>query len=301
MPAHPELFFNGVPVSREEHINHLGVYLDNQLNFSKHIRESILKATKGISLLKYLLKYVSRRVLDLSYKLYVRPHLDYGDVIYHNQRDDLMKLIEQVQYKAALIVSGCWQGTICERLYEELGWESLSERRWSRRMTIFYKIINGMAPSYLSDHIPEHPAPQVSLRSSSSRPPFSRTERYDNSFFPYCISNWNLLDSNIKSLSTLREFKDKICKFFRAFYKIRDKHGIKFLTEIRVNFSDLRDHRYNHNFNCQNPSCAFGLEDETTVHYFLCCPRYCQLRTIYLQFIKQSGRFKKLEAFNQAT
>ena len=122
----------------------------------------------------------------------------------------------------------------------------------------------------------------------------------DMSFFPYCISNWNLLDSNIKSLSTLREFKDKVCKFFRAFYKIRDKYGIKFLTEIRVNFSDLRHHRYNHNFNCQNPSCAFGLENETTVHYFLCCPRYCQLRTTYLQFIKQSGRFKKLEAFNQA-
>ena len=105
-PAHPELFFNGVPVSREEHTNHLGVYLDSQLNFSKHIRESILKATKGISLLNYLSKYLSRRVLDLSYKLYVRPHLDYGDVIYHNQRDDLMKLTEQVQYKAALIVSG---------------------------------------------------------------------------------------------------------------------------------------------------------------------------------------------------
>ena len=168
MPAQPELFFNGEPVSREEHTNHLGVYLDSQLNFSKHIRESILKATKGISLLKYLSKYVSRRVLDLSYKLYVRPHLDDGDVICHNQRDDLMKLIEEVQYKAALIVCGCWQGTSRERLYEELGWESLSERRWSRRMTIFYKIINGMAPSYLSDHRPQHPTPHVSLRSSFS-------------------------------------------------------------------------------------------------------------------------------------
>ena len=35
----------------------------------------------------------------------MRPHLDYGDMIYHNQMSDLMKLIEQVQYKAALIVS----------------------------------------------------------------------------------------------------------------------------------------------------------------------------------------------------
>ena len=45
----------------------------------------------------------------------IRPHLDYGDVIYHNQRADLMNLIERVQYKAALIVSGCWLGTSREK------------------------------------------------------------------------------------------------------------------------------------------------------------------------------------------
>ena len=63
------------------------------------------KATKGLSLLKYLSKYVPRKVLDLSYKLYVRPHLDYADVIYHNQREDHMNLVEQVQYKAALVAT----------------------------------------------------------------------------------------------------------------------------------------------------------------------------------------------------
>ena len=83
--------------------------------------------------------------------------------------------------------------------------------------------------------------------------------------------------------------KTKYASFFTQkgilFHKLRDKYGIKLLTKIRVNFSDLRDHRYYHNLNCQNPSCAFGLEDETTVHYFLCCPCYCQLRTIYLSRI----------------
>ena len=81
------------------------------MNLSKHVREAVLKALKGGSILKYISKYVNRNVIDLSYKLYVRPHLDYGDVNYHNQRDDLMKLVEQVQYKVALIVSRCWQGT----------------------------------------------------------------------------------------------------------------------------------------------------------------------------------------------
>ena len=163
------------------------MYLDFKLNFDKHIREAIITAQKGLSLLKFLSKYVSRKVLDQCYKLYVRPHLDYGDVIYHNQREDLMRLIEQVQYKAALIVSGCWKGTSRFKLYDELGWESLADRRWARRLTTFYKIKKGIAPAYLSEHIPVHCVTNLSLRERNARTPISRTERFDNSFFPYCI------------------------------------------------------------------------------------------------------------------
>ena len=254
-----------------------------------------MKATKGVSLLKYLSKYVSRKVLDLSYKLYVRPHLDYGDVIYHNQRADLMNIIEQVQYKAALIVSGCWQGTNRETLYDELGWESLSERRWSRRMTMFYKILNGMAPPYLSDHLPDDSLrSNVYSRRNGIRLPFSRTCRHESSFVPFCIKNWNNLDNTIKSAPTLSIFKTNLIKFVRpkgnTFYSIRDRYGAKLLTKIRVSFSDLRDHRFNHNFNCLDPTCRCGLRDETTVHFFLCCPRYKNLRTTYLSKISDIVR-----------
>ena len=137
---------------------------------------------KGVTLLRFLSKYVDRIELDLSYKMYVQPHLDYGDVIFHNQRDDLMKLIERVQYKAALIISGCWQGTNQEKLYHELGWESLSDRRWIRRLSMFYKISNSLAPSYLSDHIPERNVISMSLRNRSDIPPLTRMNRYKNSF-----------------------------------------------------------------------------------------------------------------------
>ena len=290
-PVHPDLTMNGVPVARHDHTKHLGFFLDSALNFSKHVKEAVLKALKGISLLKCLSKYVDRNVLNLSYKLYVRPHLDYGDIIYHNQRADLMQLIEQVQYKAALIVSGCWQGTSRERLYDDLGWESLSDRRWARRMTTFYKIKNDLAPSYLSDHLPEQSATNISFRERNIRAPLSRTERYDNSFFPYCIENWNKLDDTVKFLPSLTCFKKHLNSFIRpigkSFYGVNDNSGIKLLSKIRVEFSDLRDHRYNHNFNCETPICSCGLEDETTVHYFLCCPRYQSQRNILLSKISE--------------
>ena len=136
---------------RKRLLTHNPMYFQNGIEFFQFCPLGHL----GVSLLKYLSKFVDRTVLDLSYKLYVRPHLDYGDVIFHNQRDDLMKLIELVQYKAALIVSGCRQGTSRERLHDEIGWESLSDRRWAHRLTTFYKIESKIAPSYLSDHVPE--------------------------------------------------------------------------------------------------------------------------------------------------
>ena len=77
---------------------------------------------KGIALLKFLSKFVSKDVLNMAYKLFVRPHLDYGDIIYHGQSSEMMTLIEQIQYKAALVITGCWQGSGRDKLYNHLGW-----------------------------------------------------------------------------------------------------------------------------------------------------------------------------------
>ena len=61
---------------------------------------------------------------------------------------------EQIQYQAALAVTGAWQGTDCIKLYEELGWETLSDRRMSRRILQVHKIVNGKTPVYLREKLP---------------------------------------------------------------------------------------------------------------------------------------------------
>ena len=200
-----------------------------------------------------------------------------------------MNLIEQVQYKAALIVTGCWQGTSRVKLYDELGWESLADRRWGRRMTLYYKIRNGHTPAYLFEHVPNE-APRI-LRKFVPKAPISKTQRYDNSFFPYCINQWNTLNDDIKFSTSVENFKTNINNIIRpkmsSFCCARDKYGMKLLTQLRVDFSDLRDHRFNHNFNCVSPLCSCGMEDETSTHFLLCCPRYSTIRAIYLNKISQ--------------
>ena len=73
------LSFGDDDVVRKSEHKYLGVILD----FQSHIKEAIQKARHGIGTIRDLSKYVSRDVLDQIYKLYVRPYLDYGDIIYH--------------------------------------------------------------------------------------------------------------------------------------------------------------------------------------------------------------------------
>ena len=110
--------------------------------------------------------------------------------------------------------------------------------------------------------------------------------RYSNSFFPFCITNWNSLDESVRLLPSISQFKSHLFKFVRppgfSFFGVHDRIGSKWPTQIRVGFSDLREHRFNHNFNCENPTCFCGIEDETPVHYFLCCLHYNVLRVTCL-------------------
>ena len=86
----------------------------------------------------------SREGLGQAYKLYTRPHLDYKDIVYHkfdpNMQLEFAKKLEQVQYSVALAITGALKGTSRQRIYEELGWETLYHRRWYRQLCHFFSL-----------------------------------------------------------------------------------------------------------------------------------------------------------------
>ena len=56
---------------------HLGIHLDERLNFIHHIKEKISKANKGIGVTKKLNNALPRKALLTFYKSFVRAHLNY--------------------------------------------------------------------------------------------------------------------------------------------------------------------------------------------------------------------------------
>ena len=93
--------------------------------------------------MKHIKKWVPFSTLVNYYKMWIRPHLEYGDVVFdkadkfrteHNlvfgptrSNDDFCVDLESIQYQAARIATGAWKGSDIDKTYQLLGWESLKK------------------------------------------------------------------------------------------------------------------------------------------------------------------------------
>ena len=94
--SRPTTTFTTVPVARTSCQKHLGLHLDEKLNFNQHINIKNSKSNKGIGIIERLSHILARKSLLTIYKFFIRPHLDYCDVIYDQQNNEsfLSKLKE---------------------------------------------------------------------------------------------------------------------------------------------------------------------------------------------------------------
>ena len=123
---HPSVTFNGTSVTQSEIQKHLGIFLDSKLDFKEHIQNVLNKVSKTIVLLRKLRKVLPRPPLITIYKSFLRPHLDYGDVIYDQAYNiSFHQKQGSIQYNLTLAIIGAIRGTSREKLYHELDFESL--------------------------------------------------------------------------------------------------------------------------------------------------------------------------------
>ena len=80
---HPSLTFSKRTVSQTTSQKHLGVILDFSLSFDEHLISLQSKANKTIGLLPKFQNSLPRQTLVIIPKAFVRPHLDYGDILYN--------------------------------------------------------------------------------------------------------------------------------------------------------------------------------------------------------------------------
>ena len=123
------MVFNNAIVSQSNSQKHSGVTLDLKLTFEERILNALKKINRTIGLLRKLQSVLPRITLVIIYKAFVRPNLDYGDILYDQTfNSSFHDRLESIQYNACLAIMEAIRGTSREKLYPELGLEHLRLR-----------------------------------------------------------------------------------------------------------------------------------------------------------------------------
>ena len=206
------------------------------------------------------------------------------------KRSLFVKKLESIQHKAALVITGAIQSTSCEKIYQELGLESLKYRRWYKRLSCMFKRLNNEAPTYLLTLIPENQ--QIITTRNNHIPNYHcRTDCFKYSFFPSTLKDWFKLNVSIRNSEPLAIFKSRLLSFIlpiqRNVYSIFDPIGLKLPTRLCLGCSHLNEHKFRNNFqDWLNLPCSCSLEIEDTVHYLLQCHHFSHYRFNLINSVK---------------
>ena len=94
-----------------------------------------------------------------------------------------------------------------KKTYQELGLEFLQQRRWYRKLCLFFKVYKNQSPKHLFDIIPQSNC-SYRTRNALIIPHINvKQQFFKNSYFPSTIIEWNKFDSNIRNSETLNIFQ----------------------------------------------------------------------------------------------
>jgi hypothetical protein len=232
--------------------------------------------------------------LNYSKKAYILPIFDYCDHVWSNCTQEQERNLEKLHLDAIRTICGAVRGTSHEKLYQETGLCPLVERRKQHKLCIFYKMVHGLAPNYLSVQIPNtvYQANRYNLRNANNLQQIpSKTELHMNSFFPSTIKAWNELNDEIKMADNITKFKSmtnpnrKRNTTLLLFCNFGQRRTEVILSRLRLGCSDLNGHKYTR-YLVNDSSCSCGHSNEDPAHYFLTCNKYVTIRSnkyFYLQ------------------
>ena len=152
--SYPPLTFNNRPVAQTNSLKNFGIQLDKKLNFEEYLNKFESKVNKTIGIIRKLQNVLPRSTLT-TYNSIIRPHLDYGNIIYDKEfNESFQDKLESLQYNTTLARTGVIRKSSTEKIYDELGLESSKSRCWYKKMSFLYNILKIESLSYYFSTIP---------------------------------------------------------------------------------------------------------------------------------------------------
>ena len=135
------------------HYKCLGVVVDSNLLFSKHVERVALQIKQKLGIRRRLRGTFNTRYLSMIYWGYILPHAMYCCTVWTNRSHHNYEIINQLHKRAAYIISGCSWNTPSEQVLVQLNWSSLQELYSKALGCMAFKCVHQLAPSLLVENL----------------------------------------------------------------------------------------------------------------------------------------------------
>uniref|UniRef100_A0AAQ5X7A8 Reverse transcriptase domain-containing protein n=1 Tax=Amphiprion ocellaris TaxID=80972 RepID=A0AAQ5X7A8_AMPOC len=190
----------------------LGVVMDSELSFEKHIKaitKSAYYHLKNISRIKGLM---SQQDLEKLVHAFIFSRLDYCNSIFTGLPKKTLRQLQLIQNSAARVLTKTKKVDHITPVLKSLHWLPVTQRVDFKVLLLVYKALNGLGPKYIRDLLTQY-IPTRPLRSSGSGlllVPRVKTKHGEAAFSFYAPYIWNKLPENCRSAETLSTFKSSL-------------------------------------------------------------------------------------------
>ena len=187
----------------------LGVFIDADLKFRRQAAAAVSKASQVMAVIRRSFQLLDKSTLPMLFKTLVRPHLEYGNIVWgpFNRADQ--QLVERVQRRATKIVPELRHLSYPQRL-RALKLPSLYYRRRRGDMIAVFQLLHGGLDLH----------PDVSFNTAVARDtrghpwrlvkPRAVSRIQCNAFSVRVVNDWNSLPSTVVTSATLNQFKNRL-------------------------------------------------------------------------------------------
>ena len=201
----------GHEIDRVPHTKSLGLNIDQNLSWSKHVNETAKIISSAIGALKRLRPFICDDTAILLYRALIEPYFDYCCPVWDGLSNELADKLQKLQNRAIRVITKSDYYFSATALRGKLGLDNLCTRRKKQKLKIMFKTLNDQSPEYPKGLFKPF-STDNGLRNSDNKLalPKPRTNFLKRSFCYSGAHLWNSLPSNVRAIRSFANYRNEI-------------------------------------------------------------------------------------------
>ena len=204
----PNINILGHNIERVDQIEQLGVTIDDQLKWDKHVDKLCKNLSSALFSMRQV-KFLSKSSLLTIYRSLVESRLRYCNAVWSNCGTSLINKLQHLQNRAVELIHPEFRSVDISRAFKEQSLLNVQQLIDYSTISMVYDSIHGNCPEYLIElFVPAH-----DIHNYQTRPTRMNLVAGQRSFLNRGCHLWNSLPQTVQCASTTLYFKKNLFKF----------------------------------------------------------------------------------------